>query len=222
MTTRSGLRTTIRQELNDTGGTPLFSDAQLNEWLNQAVRTYSRELPEEASTTVTVVADQASYALPARTLRVMRVEQPKDSLRFPISGSRTSLAGPGELIDLERRVIGAGTHGYRVFGGNLILDPTPTTIGADEDVRLEYLRAYAEPAADNDTLATPATDDNVLVHLVCAAALHHVGTDEAKRVRYQEARGTPPGPMATSYRERAMSALASRTNRLRSRTLELV
>lgn len=220
MTTRSGLRTSIRAELNDSGGTPMFADSLLNEWINEAIRTYSRELPEEASATVTVVADQASYALPARTTQVMRVEQPKDAIRVPISGSRTSASVTGELIDLQARVTRAGPWGYRVFGGNLILDPIPSAIGGDEDIRLEYVRGYAEPTADGDTIATPATDDDVLIHLACAAALRWVAGDESKRVRYQETRGIAPGPTAVSYRERAMGAIAARTQRIRTRTLE--
>lgn len=221
MTTRTALRTSIRTELSDTGGTPMFSDTLLNEWINEAIRTYSRELPEEASATVTVVADQAAYALPARTSQVIRVEQPKGAIRLPISGSRTSATSLGGLFDLQNRVGTAGAWGFRLFGGNLILDPAPTSIGSDEDVRLDYLRGYAEPAADGDTLATPATDDDVLIHLTCSAALLWVAADESKRVRYQETRGIAPGPTARGYAERARSAIGTRSSRLRTRTLEI-
>ena len=117
---------------------------------------------------------------------------------------------------------GGGCGGYGLFGGSLILDPVPTAIGSDEDVRLEYLRGYAEPAADGDVIATPASDDDVLIHLVCASALEWIAGDEAKRVRYQETRGVSPGPVARTYAERARAALAGRMARLRARTLELV
>lgn len=222
MTTRASLRTTIRSELNDSGGTPLWSDALLNEWLNQGIRAYSRELPEEATATLVVVADQAGYALPARTFQVLRVEQPRYSVRLPISGSRTSADGAADLVDFQNRVGAAAARpGYRVFAGSLILDPAPTSIGTDEDVRLEYLRLYAEPATDNDVLATPVQDDDVLVHLVCASALEWVASDEAKRLRYQGTQGLPPELLVRWHRRLAASAIAARTSRLRTRTLEI-
>ncbi|MBI3462939.1 MAG: hypothetical protein HY000_07740, partial [Planctomycetes bacterium] len=90
-----------------------------------------------------------------------------------------------------------------------------------QDIRLEYLRLYAEPAQDSDVLATPATDDEVLVHLVCASALQWVGSDEAKRLRYQDARGLSPAAQAEAYRRAGSEALRFRTARLQSRTLEI-
>lgn len=224
MATRSALRATIRNELNDTGGTPVWSDTLLNEWLNQAIRTYSRELPEEVQTTITVVVDQTDYALPARWLQVLRVEQPKDSLRLPVSGARTSAAGDpiGNLYDTQSKVRGARLHGYRVFGDELILDPAPTATGTDENIRLEFTRSYAEPAADTDEIALPDTQEDILVLLVAALALRWVATDEAKRLRYSEARGISPGAQASQYEQRAQHATASRGSRLRSRTLEVI
>ena len=222
MTTRAQLRTSVRSELNDSG-TPMFSDALLNEWINEAIRAYSRELPEEASATITVSAGTASYALPARTVQVMRVEQPQHQVRVPMSGSRPRTPTASELVHLEETVRGwyGGPPAYRLFAANMILDPAPTAAGATEDVRLEYLRYYAEPAADGDTLTTPTTDDEVLIWLVAASALAWVAGDEAKRLRYQEGgRALSPGAVARAYRERAAAAIQSRTSRLRSRTLE--
>lgn len=222
MTTRAQLRTSIRLELNDSGGTPLWSDSLLNEWINQAIRAYSRELPEEATATITAVADQASYALPARTQRVLRVEQPADVVRVRISASRTS---PGDLIDLVDFQTGtksAGAWGYRVFASNLLLDPVPTSTGLDQDIQLEYLRSYAEPTADGDTLATPSSDDEVLICLAAALALTWVGSDEAKRLRYGDARGPSPAALATDYRHRAEAVLALKRNQLRTTTLEVL
>ena len=41
MTTRAELRTRIRTELNDAGGTPLWTDAALNQWIDEAIRDYA-------------------------------------------------------------------------------------------------------------------------------------------------------------------------------------
>jgi hypothetical protein len=216
MTTRAQLRTTLRNELNDSGGTPLWSDTLLNEWINEAIRGYSRQSPEEATATLTAVADQAEYALPARTVEVLRVEQPQGVVRLPIAASRTAAGGGAALVDFRAGVRSAGAWAYRVFAGNLILDPAPTAVGASEDARLEYLRAYAEPAADGDTLTTPATDDDVLVALAASLALAWVAGDEAKRLRYQDRQGVSPGEQVRRYEARAAAALGARTSRLRA------
>ena len=223
MTTRAQLRTSIRLELNDTGGSPLWSDSLLNEWINQAIAAYSRELPEEASATLTAVAAQATYALPAGTQRVLRVEQPKEVIRVRTSASRTlPYPAGGALVDYQNGVKTAAVWGYRVFGGNLILDPAPGAAGADEDVRLEYQRTYAEPSADGDTIATPTEDNQVLICFVAAAALIWVGSDEAKRLRYGDAHGPSLAQLALDYRLRAQAVLALKRTHLRTTTLELV
>lgn len=218
MTTRAQLRGAVRNELNDTGGTPLWSDALLNEWTNQAIRAYSRELPEEASTTIAAVAGQTSYALPARFRQALRVEQPKDTLRVPSSPFRVPRSGLSELgtRNSEQRWT------YRTFAGSLILDPAPTAAGADHDIKLEYLRSYAEPAADADVLATPAEDDDVLVQLACADALRWIGTDESKRARFERQRGASPLAQAALYDRQARQAIATKRDRLRTRTLEVI
>jgi hypothetical protein len=41
VTTRAQLMTSIRAELNDSGGTKLWSDALLQAWIGDAIRDYS-------------------------------------------------------------------------------------------------------------------------------------------------------------------------------------
>jgi len=199
VTTRSQLRATVRSELNDSGGTLLWADSLLNEYLNQAIREYSRRLPEEASTTITAVAGQAAYTLPARLVTVKRIEQPEDQLRLP--GERHA-------------------HSYRVFGGQLILDPAPGSAGSSQDIQLEYLRSYAEPAADGDTLATPAFHDDILVALVCERALRQISADEAKRQRFERDRGADALTVARAYQQRAEAFFSEMARVVRSSVLE--
>src|SRR5436853_6244386 len=90
MTTRTTLRTTIRTELNDSGGTTLWSDAVLNEFINQAIRSYSRELPKQATATITVVAGTDAYSLPSDFVKAIRVTQPDDTIRVPDPLDRAS------------------------------------------------------------------------------------------------------------------------------------
>jgi hypothetical protein len=69
MTTRSQLRTTIREYLEDTTAAPLWSDAALNEFLVAAMRAYGARFPRQATaTTDPILAGAASMALPAGLL----------------------------------------------------------------------------------------------------------------------------------------------------------
>jgi len=193
MTTRAQLRSSIRIELNDGGASQLWTDALLNEFIVQAIRTYGRELSKQASATITVVAHQEAYSLPSDFDRAMRVEQPDGVIRVP------------------------GT--YRIWGGQIVLDPGPDAAGADQNIALEYLARYAEPAADGDTIATPPYDDDVLVALACADAMRWIGSDEAKRARFERQRGASPQGAAETYERRAQTAIANRKRRLRTSAL---
>lgn len=220
MTLRSALRQAIRDELNDNTATKLWADALLNEWINEAIRDYSRQLPEELQLTITAIADQTDYALPARFINATRVEQPKHTLRLPALGNRAP-GTTGPLMDLESRVTRGQRFTYRVFGLEIILDPAPGGTGGDHDIRLEYTRYWAEPAADGDTISTPATDDEILIALVAQRAMEYLTTDEAKNLAYEARRGARVDTIADRYRARANRAFESRARRIRQSTLEL-
>jgi hypothetical protein len=198
VTTRAALRTQVRNELNDAGTTPLWSDERLNQWLAEAIRDYGRALPREVSTTLASVADQAGYALPADTLRVARVEHPANVLR---------VAGAD----------GAEVAGYEVFGGQVVLAPPPGASG--EAIALRYLARYAEPAADGDTLTTPSEDDGLLAWYVCWRALGWISTDEAKRQRFERTRGASAAAEAERYWQLYREAIGVRHRPLRSGAL---
>jgi hypothetical protein len=195
VTTRAALRTLIRQELNDAGGTQLWTDSLINEWIVEAIRLYGRSLPKETSTTVTTMASQASYALPAETDRVLRVECPQGVPWSPELGSRGACGS------------------YRVFAGSLLLDPAPSTSG--ETISVAYLARYAEPAADGDTLATPAADDDILLRLVVGRALRWITLDEAKRQRFERQRGASASEAAGLYERGALELIEQRKRRVR-------
>ncbi len=199
MTTRAALRALVRQQLNDAGGTALWTDSLLNEWIAQAIRAYGRALPKEATTTMTTVADQAAYALPADADRVLRVESPEGVPWSPDLGSRDSCGS------------------YRTFAGYLNLAPAPPTSG--ETICVDYLARFAEPAADNDTLATPAADDDVLIRLTVARALRWITLDEAKRQRFERQRGASAGDAAALYEREAEHLIQQRKQRIRTGTL---
>jgi hypothetical protein len=222
MTTRTTLRTTIRTELNDSGGTPLWADALLNEFINQAIRSYGRELPKQASTSLTVVAGTAAYNLPADFDRAIRVKQPDDTIRVfdPLDRGDTDELGSSQSSGATSRT--RGSWGYRIWASQIVLNPIPTSAGSTQNITLDYDARYAEPAADGDTIATPASDDDVLQALVCANALRWIGSDEAKRQRFQQSRGASPTGMAQAYQTRALQAIAVRKRRLRISGLQVI
>jgi hypothetical protein len=218
------MRSTIRNELDDTGGTPTWSDANLNEWLNQAIRDFSLQLPQEVSTTITAVAGQSAYSLPFGLLRILRVEEPLLVIRLPASAHRLAALPNDQLVDYESSLrLAATSWTYRVFAGQLILNPAPMSSGpGSPDILLEYLASYPEPAADSDGLATPLSCDHILVHLVAASALHWILTDEEKRLAFEARAGKPSESSASYYGQLAAAEIKARVPSIRATTLEVL
>ncbi|MCC6224711.1 MAG: hypothetical protein IT201_14605 [Thermoleophilia bacterium] len=206
MTTRAQIRTTIRSELNDSGGVQLWSDALLNTWLIEALRDYGREVGLEKTTTLTTVASQASYALPADTLQVLRVEYPSGYFRVPspyhggdvaAEASPTPMPGlrPGELV-------------YEVWGGSVILSPAPSA--SAETITVRYIGAYSEPANDGDSLDVPTREEAAIVAYVAMRAVQWIDTDESKRQRFERQKGASAREAARQYQEQYQSVIRQR------------
>lgn len=202
MTIRSGLRTSIRDELNDNAAVKIWTDALLNTYISEAIRAYSRELPKEAQAVISAVADQEAYTLPTDFERPLRVEQPKDTIR---------------VFDPNER----STYGYRIWNNELLLEPAPTASSppATNDIILNFFARYAEPATDGSLIATPASDDDILVRLACAMALQWISTDESKRQRFERSRGASAMSMANAYDQDARRAINIRKRRVRTSAL---
>src|SRR5581483_9386740 len=188
VTTRGGLRQRVRVELHDAGATQLWSDELLNQWLAEAISAYGHDLPKQAETTWTSVADQQEYALPSDYLAAVRVEHPDDYFRVyaPVAGGDVleDVSGIPTRFRLSEQLT------FDVYGGNLVLWPAPDVDG--ETIRLRYRALYAAPSADADVLATPSGDDELLVWWVAARALEWIGMDEARRQRVQPRVGAAP------------------------------
>lgn len=220
MTTRGGLRTTVRAELNDTGGAKTWSEALLGQWLLEAIRAYGEALPRESATSIVGVANQADYALPADCLRVTRVEHPRGFFRVSDPLAAGDLIDPLGLAGGQLPRLVAEQLAYEVYGPHgartLTLRPAPA---AAETIAVRYLATWAEPAVDGDSLATPARDDQLLVWSVCARALSWLDADESKRQRFERDRGVSAGQAARAYAERYVATLAARQRRTAPRRL---
>lgn len=191
MTTLAQLRAQVRAELDDTSGSPLWPDERLNAWVREAIRGYGRFLPREATLSLSSVAGQAGYVLPPEVVAVLGVEHPDGAARAP-----------------------GGWPGFQVFGEELTLMPPPTADG--QMIRLRCAAMFAEPGADGDTLATPSTDDDLLVMAVAARALRWLSAEEGKSppaVRPSTYSGSAALALAADYERTLAAALARRARK---------
>ncbi len=76
MTTRIELNTLIRRRLNDQVAPQMFTDEQINQWINDAIEEYSRYFPRLKTTTQLTTANDRQYDLPADYRGVVSVEYP--------------------------------------------------------------------------------------------------------------------------------------------------
>lgn len=165
MTTRAELRTSVRRRLEDTGATPLWDDATLNDLIADAVRRYGRRRPAERSLTV-AVADGA------RTVSVTPFTPGSRVLRV--------LDADGEAVPREQALLCDGTpvaQGWRWWNGQLLL-----TIPANGgNWQIDLLDRRAVPADDVTALDIESGDEEILILLTVAAALRRRAVEDAKR-----------------------------------------
>jgi hypothetical protein len=219
VTTRAGLRALIRGELGDQGAATTWLDAQLNQWLVEGIRDYSRRLPKPSTTTLASVADQADYALPSDCLSVARVEHPAGFFRVPDPRAGGDLIDPLSLSSSQVPRVLVEQLGYDIWGayGSLILTLQPAPSAGSEEIKVRYLASWGEPANDVATLAVPTVDEQLIIWFVAARALEWLGTEEAKRQRFEQQRGASPEVMVRTYRGNYERALSGREGMPRRR-----
>lgn len=162
MATLAEVRGRVRRLLEDTDAvTPLWSDAELGEWLGTAAREYGLRRPREGTVGVAAVAGQSVYALPGEVRRVLRVESP-----------------PGWPV--PRRAAGAGAgpglaQSWAFFGGALEFGTPPG--GA---IVARFRGLYPWPTVDGPTVdgATVELPDEGVDVVVLGAALLALGRRE--------------------------------------------
>jgi hypothetical protein len=196
MATRAELRARCRTELGDPAAAPVWSDDQLNQWIEEAIRdelTFITPLVQQTS--IAAVADQRGYALPAGCRRVAAVEHPPGVAIEP-ADDVPGYTAAGDLPDSGYRQ--AWRHDRTA--GRLVLRNPPT---AGEEIVVRYLAAR-EPIAD-DVSAQPveAGDLQIVALLACRRAWDQRRLEEAKRGR----RAPPP---ANPFGERIGRLLGGR------------
>ncbi len=211
MTTRAELRARIRAELNDAGAVPLWGNGQLDQWITEGLRALARDgVGLEKATTLASVAEQASYALPADVVEVLRVEHPAGFFRKPVPFAAGDVAPEAELFPSDAG-LRPGELLYDVYGGQLVLSPAPD--GSGEAIVVRYVGAYAEPSGDGSVLDVAARDEDALVLWACARALRWIGLDESKRQRFERQRGASPAFLQGEYDRQYRRIVSQRRSR---------
>jgi hypothetical protein len=143
MPTRAELRDVIRgQTLVEPDD---YGDAKVNSLINQAIRDISIRFhwPYLAtSTTIAVVQDTDSYALPATCDRVASVQLAGVAVPLAEISYSTAFSEDGALPP-------SGTpEAYFLWGSDLVLRPVPAAAGT---ITLYYFRQPTELANDNES-----------------------------------------------------------------------
>ena len=166
MTTRLELRTAVRRRLEDTGATPLWDDAALNDFLAEAVRRYGTRVPAERVVSVAVSGSATSVPVtPAlQAQQVIRVLDP-DGQAVPRQASSTADG------------FGAPGQAWRWWGGTLRFAALPVS----GNWTVEYLDGRSLPADDVTAVEIVPGDEEIVVLMACAMALRRRAVEDGKR-----------------------------------------
>jgi hypothetical protein len=203
MATRAALRGALRERLEDDSATPLWSDAALNEYLANAIRSYGARFPRPATGVTGPLALGATSAPLPQGIADAGVVAVRDARGrdVPRMAERPGPA-PDEAAGLPQA--------WRVWAGTLRLQ-RPTR-GDEAGVwQIDHL-AGREPV-DDDGSAQPieAGDEPIVVALAAAQVLERRAVEDAKRGTRTEALEA----RAAGFRAEAERLTAGRKRRAR-------
>ena len=201
MTTRLELRTALRLRLEDTGPTPLWDDATLNESLAAAIRAYGVAAPRQVTTGVTVPAGATKVATGV-TLDPDRIARVTDAAGiwvppWPPWEDRPGQRSPGQA--------------WRWWSDELIL-AEPAAASSAGLWTVEHLTGRTPPAADDDAVDVHPGDEEIVLGYAQAATLARRAVEDAKRGLRTDA-----AARAESARAEAERLLGRRGRRARMR-----
>ena len=167
MTTRVELRTALRQRLEDTGAGALWDDATLNEAVGGAIRTYGARFPQEATVSVAVGTGATQVAVAAPVIDAARIVRVLDGTGVVVDRQAEGMSAAG----------GDASQAWRWWGGTLIL-ARPAIAGTWQ---IEYLAARSGPVDDVSQASILPGDEEIVLVLAAATALHRRAIEDAKR-----------------------------------------
>jgi len=203
MTTRLDLRTSLRLRLEDTSETPLWDDASLNDFLAEAVRGYGTRFPMEQTTVVSVGAGETTVAVTPDLAadHVMRV--------FDSEGHLVPRQHAFEPTDTGSTGF-ATAQAWRWWGTSLVLAHGATA----GTWTIDYLSGRTLPADDVITVEVIAGDEDIVVLLAAATALHRRAVEDGKR-GLGRVGSLPTAGTAESLQEQAEHLMRLRRRRAR-------
>jgi hypothetical protein len=201
MTTRLELRTALRLRLEDSGITPLWDDATLNDALAAAIRAYGVAVPRQTTTGVTVPAGSTNVTTGV-TLDPERITRVTDAAGiwvppWPPWEDRPGQRTPGQA--------------WRWWNGDLILAEPAAASGAGIWT-VEHLTGRTPPTTDGETADILPGDEEIVLGFAQAAALARRAVEDAKRGIRSDA-----AARAEAARESAERLLGRRGRRARMR-----
>ncbi len=209
MATRSQLRSTVRERLEDTSGSPLWSDAALNEYLGTAARAYGVAFPRRATAATAALAPGAvAVALPVGVFEtgIVAVRDNRGRDVPPMSERQ----GPAALD-----ATGLG-QGWKAWGGQLRLQ---RPVAGDEAGvwAIDYLGGRELVGDDVSQQPIEAGDEPIVEALAAAQALERRAIEDGKR----GAKAAAIEAAAAAFRDEAQALMAARKRRVRFGSLVL-
>jgi hypothetical protein len=199
MPTRAEIRASLRLRLEDTGPSPLWDDATMNEAIAAAVRAYGAAFPKQITTGVTVPAGATRVAT-GTTIDPARITRVTDAAGiwvppWPPWEAQTAGGNRGQA--------------WRWWGSELIL-AEPAASSAAGLWSVEHLAGRTPPAIDGEAVDVLPGDEAILLALAEAAALARRAVEDAKRGARADT-----APRAEAARREADGLIAARRRRAR-------
>src|SRR5262245_13765985 len=209
MTTRAQLRTSLRERLEDTSGSPLWSDAALNDFLTGAVREYGVRFPRPATAvTATVAPGAATVALPAAVVEAAIVAVRDGRGRDVPPATERFGSAPADATGLAQ--------GWRVWAGTLRLQ-RPATGDEAGAWAIDFLSGRELVADDVSAQPIEPGDEPIVIVLAAAQALQRRAIEDTKR----GVKTSPVEGPAVRARIEAERLIAARKRRVRGGYLPL-
>jgi hypothetical protein len=198
------LRTTIREILEDATGSPLWSDAALNEYLAAAMRAYGMRFPRQATAaTDPIPAAATSVALPAGLLATEIVAVRDASGRDVPRASRRTGPAPSDATGL--------IQAWSAWAGTLRLQRP----AAGDEVgvwTIDYLTGRELAGDDISQQPVESGDEPIVAALAATQAMKRRLVEDAKR-------GVPlagPAAVVATFTAEAERLIGARKRRVRA------
>jgi hypothetical protein len=172
VTLRSELRASIRNRLEDSGGSPLYPDATLNDYISYAIHEYGRWAPLTDTTTVAVATDATSITIPA-PLQEQALVAVRDATGADVRVMNGRM-GFGALREAYTE------QAWRHFDGKIVLQRKVSSSEAG-NWTIDHLTPRPIPTDDVTALSILPGDEPAVLELAVARAIHQRALEDYKR-----------------------------------------